>query len=904
MVANNDTNMSDIGPTAEKQQITTFIDDTPVESYEKPLMSSSKAWTSIAEDSPQHDIVSILRRPVLIETGQFNNAFISLSLKFPDIILQKSLNVVKKLDYFTFLRANVKVKILFNATPFMSGRYWMYFSPFDTVSNRSSELLNLANTTGYPGIEIDIASNAPVEIKIPYCSPLSHYNLIDTHSNMGELFIVPLNDIQSGVSPLSNGAHFEILAWFEDVELAMPTSVPVSVPEPRFEAQIGSEEHQATSGPTISGTANIVANVASSIGNSIPSLGKWLRPVEWVSRAISGTASSFGWNKPTNLDKNMPFINVPAKGYTHADGIDLSSKLSTMPDNGLTMENGLFSTEIDEMDLSYVTSKSCIFKANIPWLTTSLFKERIYKFNVTPGLMIETAPTTLAFVSSMFKYWRGGLKFRLTAAKTAFHTGRLRISYHPGVYDGSAVNLIVENTYNWILDLSVSSEIEFTIPYVSNVPWKEVYCTDQANSAIWNEEKYSTGFISIDVITQLRAASDTVALNVPLNMWISADEDFSLAIPDFGSYVIGVEGGGDRVFEAQIFNQTSSGIEHNEQLNDQSSLLFPKSSMGITTAEELCIGEKISSLRQLIKRFAITSRGYKFPYVGASGARAFPGPVALGNDNFLFNQLTLDPAYFGKKTGEKICVDQNILYPVKREADGSYVEIPVAASCEYPTMNPLHYISYLYRFYRGGRRYKLSSPTTNCLRPNISGTRRVTEGGAGVPNNSYTAVSDRFYYDDVRSQEPMIVKRDTIIKENSTLERPTINTFTSPVFGSLFEHYVYPDLNGTLEFEVPYYGQTPISLVGEGDILSTEGPLIRRSLVRVRRSEDPRGLDIPMLTFNGSESYPAYVPNSSVYETGGMRNTFGAYTLFEAAADDFTFGYLIGAPRIVRVTPL
>ena len=108
---------------------------------------------------------------------------------------------------------------------------------------------------------------------------------------------------------------------------------------------------------------------------------------------------------------------------------------------------------------------------------------------------------------------------------------------------------------------------------------------------------------------------------------------------------------------------------------------------------------------------------------------------------------------------------------------------------------------------------------------------------------------------------------------------------------------LYPDLNGTIEFEVPYYGQTPISLVGEGTILDDEGPLIRRSLVRIRRSEDPRGLDRPMYDYYNDKAF-ALAENEKF--AGGIRNCFGAYTLYEAAADDFSFGYLIGAPRIQK----
>jgi hypothetical protein len=885
----------------------------------------------MAEDDKLHDIHAILRRPVKVLEGEFNNAFTTVSLKFPDVIFQNSANVVKKLDFFTFFRANVKIRLVFNATPFMSGKYWLFFAPFDDVSNRGAMLTNLPNCTGFPGVEIDVGSNAPVEIKMPYCSPLSHFNLIDSHSNMGEMYIVPINPIQSGTSPLTQGANFTIFAWFEDIELAMPTSKAVTVPpvppdppveeevwkaqvgviadEEEWTAQVGSEEHAATSGPPISGIARAVASAASVLG-SVPVLGSWMRPVEWVSRAIGGAASAVGWNKPTNLDKNCPYINVPAKGYTNADGIDLSSKLGAMPDNGLTYDGGIFSTEVDEMDLTYVSSKSCLFRSAIPWTLSTAVGKNLHYNAVAPGLVQGTStlsPTTVAYVASMFQQWRGTIKYRLAAAKTAFHTGRLRITYHPGIYGSNALTgTTAENAYNWILDLSVSSELEFEVPYVSNVPWKEVYL-GQYDDANWDLEKHSTGTITITVLNELRRASDSVADNVPLNMWISGGDDIAYAMPDFARFSVAeppselgeLQEDAEPEWKAQVFNLTSTAIEHNEQVQDTSTSVFPMSMMDHTMAEQLCIGEKITSLRQLIKRFGLTSMGDPFPYVNKTGVSyAFPGPIPMNYDKYLFNKIRIDPAYFGETTTSGSAQWQYIKYPVSKAANGHLNEDDFQAVVQLPARCPLYYISYLYRFWRGSRRYKFATPTTNGLRCTNQGFR--TSYSYDTTRTEYTNAIDGFEYDAIRPTDPLIVRRSTNIDENGTLDKPVLDTFSDTQASSTFEHYVYPDLNGTVEFEVPYYAQTPISLVGEGKISNVDGPIIRRSKIDIMRSLNPKGLDRPMYSYYSDTVFPQS-PILAAVDAGGVRNCFGAYNLYEAAGDDFSFGYLIGAPRIRRL---
>lgn len=892
--------IEDLGPKISTEQITTFVDDVEKECYEKPLMSSVRRWTRMAEDEKLHDIHSILQRPVRVANVELNSAFTSIALRFPDIIFQTSTNVVDKLNYFTYFRANVKIRLMFNATPFMSGRYWVFFAPFDHICNRSAQLPIYSNVTGYPGTEIDLASGAPVELKIPYCAPLSHYNLIDTHSNMGELYLIPLNAIQTGTTPVTNGADMSIFAWFEDIDLALPTSAPVTVPLVA-QVKVEGEDNVETRPSQVLSSITNIASVAT------PLLGSWVKPIEWVARASSQVLSSFGWNKPVLMEPNSTYANIPGKGYTNVEGVDCSVKLAGMPDNSLTYDGGIFSTDVDEMDIKYVASKSCIFQQGINWDLTQSAGHRIYGTPVTPGLSFgifpEVQPTTLAYVTSMFRYWRGGLKFRLTVAKTAFHTGRLRITYSPGVYTDSGAQ-VLDNAYNWVLDLSVSSEIEIEIPFVANVPWKETLVSNPLDP-LFEQEKFSTGYLVVSILTELRRASDSVANNCPVNMWISGAEDISFAIPDFANYevaefpslqTIEEEEEEDEVpLRAQIFNVTRPSVEHNEQLKNTSDKVFPMRMMDLTSAEELSMGEKITNLRQLIKRFSPITEVYSYPFHNGAAA-ALVGPIPLNNDDYLYNQVSIDPAYFGMRSDGTIN-EQTIELPQQRGDNGAISTGMFPATRVWPTTNPLHRVSYLYRFYRGGKRYKVVNEVTNNINYASAGWKPVdpTAGNANLWTNELTTAT----IVKARTPQPTFASRGFQIVENGVLEPPTLGTFTASQFNPEFEHVVYSDLNGIIEFEVPYYGQMPISLVGEGTLSSSDGPLVRRSKIYLRRSHDPRGLDQPIQRAHGQSVM--LESNDVTALSGGLRTPMSGMSIYEAAADDFSFGYLVGAPSLRRV---
>jgi hypothetical protein len=913
----------------DTQQTTTFADDSTLMEYSKPMISKDLQWLSMGDESRMHSIKDILSRPVLIKQGEFISTPLSAELggfkfKFPDVILQKSPNVVDKLNYFAYFRANVCVRLLINATPFMSGRYWMFFAPFDSTCNRQAMAklgtsftpgtdIYFPNVTGYPGVEIDLASNSPAQIKIPYCAPLSHYNLVSTRGSMGECFIVPLNLIKDGSSsiPAGSGASYSVYAWFEDIDLAMPTSAPVTVPTldslPR--AQIGSEESATTSKP-ISEVANGVATTAR-LMSDVPVFGPAARVVDWVSTAVSGAASTFGWNKPTDMAKLESFAPIPAKGYTNANGIDNSVKLSAMPDNGLTYSDSVFSSKVDEMDITYIAKKSSIFTDTITWSSGALPEAILNQFPVAPGILNNkyvgnptniVYPTTLGYLASMFSFWRGGLTYRLTVAKTAFHTGRLRITYHAGISSGASVNSTFQNAYNWVLDLSVSSEISFTVPYVSNVPWKHVVVGKESDFA--GKEPTMTGFITIEVLTALRRASDSVAASVPINIWISGADDIAFAVPNFGDYAVysypvaPTSLDDEDLPRAQIFNQTTSATSHNEQVQDDSVKVFEAPPLSLTGFEQLSIGEKITNLRQVIKRFCIMNYSVPFPYMDAATG-AYIGGLDHSSSTYLFNQITLDPAYFGEATD--IYNDfQSISFPTTRSSvTGAISTLDYTAMIRFKSMHPLYRVSYLFRFYRGGLRYKVVSIPSLATQCTTQGFAVSTDAVA----HDYTNVIDGVNVRPTRSALPTFAVRDHAIVDNGVVARPVMDTFLTLNNMQRFEHLAASDLNNVLEFEVPYYNSIPISVVTEGNLGNADGPLVRRNKVYLRRSHDPTGLDTPITDFQEERYGPVIRPKLSTATTSGgvTRATFGGAYVYQAAADDFSFGYLVGPPALYKI---
>jgi hypothetical protein len=448
------------------------------------------------------------------------------------------------------------------------------------------------------------------------------------------------------------------------------------------------------------------------------------------------------------------------------------------------------------------------------------------------------------------------------------------------------------------LDLSVSSEISFTVPYVANVPWKHVEVGRE--SVFAGNEPLLTGFITIEVLTPLRRASDSVTNSTPINLWISGDEDIAFASPNFGDYAVyDYPNTPTRVNElprAQIFNQTTSSASHNEQVRDDSVKIFEAPPLSLTGFEELSIGEKVTNLRQVIKRFCVMSYSRPFPYIfGSKGA--YIGPLDNGSNDYLFNQITLDPAYFGEASVDPDSA-QTIQFPSSRASTGEITASPFVAMTRFKAMHPLYRVSYLFRFYRGGVRYKVVSI------PSLA--TQCTSQGFGVASSAthdYSNIIDGVNVLPHRSALPTFAVRDHRIVQNGDLDEPELNTFTKVNNMQRFEHLAASDLNNVLEFEVPYYNSIPISVVSEGTLTNVDGPLVRRNKVYLRRSHDPKGLDTPLTDYQPDLYGPVILPRiTDPAAPGGVtRATFGGAYIYQAAADDFSFGYLVGAAPLIKI---
>lgn len=377
----------------EQVEITAFQD------VEAPAIAATpmpQNTTSISHFDITFDIKEFLRRPVKLWHSQLGvgegnpiSEFVERDPQTPikqwnfpgDLLtLGGKLDKVKNHQYF---KADVKMKLVLNTSPFVAGRFYLTYSPYEnTISDsRQQRWASRSGLTAYPGVEIDAQLDNSVEITIPFASFKESYVLTTNSENFVTASLYGLTTIKGAVGATMDIAMY---AWFENVELNIPTlKEPVGMEPPvqYIEKQLspfelnrmnigrkveqlrvknklaydyimkemgmkvsgsmqisirGSMQIQAetlAAGPigSIAGTVKDVAEVVG--GLPIPVVNEVAPIVGWVADIVGSIANIFGWSKPNSYTQVAPLQNVPGKFYTHFDSEDQSVSLSLTAKN-------------------------------------------------------------------------------------------------------------------------------------------------------------------------------------------------------------------------------------------------------------------------------------------------------------------------------------------------------------------------------------------------------------------------------------------------------------------------------------------------------------------------------------------------------------------------------------------
>lgn len=468
-----------------------------------------------------------LSRPVRIATFTWNTSdTVGITQTFsPWNLFFNNANIKYKLNNYAFLRANLKLKFIVNASPFYYGSMRACYQPlpnFKSSTILAGSIGSFTNTefipySQQPGVWLKPQHSEGAEMTLPFFYPRSFLKaqVAQDFTDMGTLRMLIYNVLQSANGVTGQGATVQIYAWAEDVTLAGP-SVGLSMQSDEY--GVGA----------ISGPASTVASIAGKL-RSVPILGKFATATEMGAKAVAGIAKLFGYTNVPVIADTMPYRPSPFPQMASPEIGYPVEKLTLDPKNELSIDPSILGlSSDDELAIqNFATRQSYLISS--AWTTATAVDTPLFTTLVNPNMGIGslvtnevTQMTPLGLCAQLFRSWRGDIIFTFRFIASPFHKGRVRISYDPYNATVQTTADTGPTTFNRIVDLGAETEVDVRIPYQQALAWcytdllGQSTFTTSSSPALSYTDTFDNGVLSVKVLTLLTApvASSTVYMQV------------------------------------------------------------------------------------------------------------------------------------------------------------------------------------------------------------------------------------------------------------------------------------------------------------------------------------------------------------------------------------------------------
>lgn len=507
----------------EVANLVTFSDEQPGQHVEVASISNGVAMSDM---TPNVELAEFLSRPVRIYSYTWNEAdpIATEHVILPWKLFFDDQRIKFKIHNYSFLRCNLKVKIVLNASPFY---YGMSIAAYHPLPNFNRDNIVRDSGTKYfipisqrPHLFFNAQNSEGGEMTLPF---LFHRNWIRVQKisdfiNMGDLNLFNFTQLQSANGASGSGVTVQVYAWAEDVQLSGP-SVGLAL-----------QSRDEYDGP-VSKPASAVAAAMGRLA-SIPSLRPWATAAQIGAEAVRNGAYTMGYSNTPVIDPQHAFKPVAAPPLASSEISFPFDKLTLDPKNELTIDPCIHGLKnIDELSIAHLVQKeSYLTTAN--WSTTNAPDDILFSSAIAPGMydcdnatQQKVYMTPMCWISQMFEHWRGDIIFKFRFVASQYHKGRVRIIYDPAGY--AAGNIILDTVstsvvFNEIVDLAKDTTIEVRVPYQQAISWMKTAVPTSATIP-WStstsptfsiDDNYQNGTIVMRVLTALTAPISSSSINV------------------------------------------------------------------------------------------------------------------------------------------------------------------------------------------------------------------------------------------------------------------------------------------------------------------------------------------------------------------------------------------------------
>jgi hypothetical protein len=567
------------------------------------------------DTSQNVELGNYLRRPVLIDTQTWdvgNTLDIATDNFKPWHLFFSKPAIKRKLDNYYMLKCNLKLKFVINASPFYySGVLVSYqpmtnFNPAPVVIGSGYQEYTLLSQR--PHCYLYPQTSQGANMTLPF---LYHKEWLDATSandlqNMGTIYFGSFGALLTANGIAGTSCTIQTYAWAEDVEIAGPTlDLAVQSQKKKFskgnvKSKHKNDEYQHEG--TISKPASAIAR-ATGMLSQVPVIGPFMTATSYAAEATASIASLFGYTNVPVIDDVHAFRSAPFPQFASTDIGTPIEKATLDCKNELSIDSRICGVDLhDELLISnFVARESYLVTST--WAATDPVDEQLFATPVGPVLYnADTTtggrlhyPTPMQMVSQMFDFWRGDIEFRFKFLASAYHRGRVRISWDPTANISSNSDNTTE-IYTKIVDITEDSDVSFVVPYTQPTAYLPTTPRDlrfrpyTPFTTVVNPEPWANGTLTVRVLTE--QTSPVASADIQMLVFVRGCDNLEFASPRqiddrFSPYVVQSK---QISYDDDYSNIMQMGIKPS-QAYDEINLVY--------------MGEKVESLRTLMRRTVI-----------------------------------------------------------------------------------------------------------------------------------------------------------------------------------------------------------------------------------------------------------------------------------------------------------
>lgn len=567
------------------------------------------------DTSQNVELGNYLKRPVLIDTTTWsvgNTLDIATDNFKPWHLFFNKAAIKRKLDNYYMLKCNLKLKFVINASPFYYSGILVTYQPLTqfnpapiVIGGGLEEYTCIAQR---PHCYLYPQTSQGANLTLPF---LYHKEWLDATSatdlqDMGTISFGSLAALRTANGIAGTGCTIQTYAWAEDVEIAGPTlSLSVQSKEKNFSKKAVKSKHKNDEYQhegTISKPASAIARATGLLG-TLPVIGPFMTATSYAADAASNIASLFGYTNVPVIDDVHEFRSAPFPQFASTDIGTPIEKATLDSKNELSIDPRICGVDLeDELTISKFVSREAFLLTSV-WTSTDAVDHQLFATKVQPTLFNATSttggylhyPTPMDMVAQTFDYWRGDIEFRFKFLASAYHRGRVRISWDPH----SDISTNSDNTteiYTKIVDITEDSDVSFIVPYTQPTAYLPTEGEDRrfrpytGTTSVVAGSAWSNGSLVVRVLTQ--QTSPVASADIIMAVFCRGCPNLEFAGPKqiddrFSPYVVQSK---EVSYDDDYSNKMEMGVRPSKAY-DEINLVY--------------MGEKVESLRTLMRRTAI-----------------------------------------------------------------------------------------------------------------------------------------------------------------------------------------------------------------------------------------------------------------------------------------------------------